>query len=90
MDYEWNRAKEKANADKHGVAFADAALALEDEFAVTVADPDAEDEERFVSLGMDPNGRVLVTVFTHRGDVIRLISSRRASKAERRQYEVGR
>jgi hypothetical protein len=90
MDYEWNRAKEKANAEKHGVAFADAALALEDEFAVTVADPDAMDEERFVSLGMDPNGRVLVKVFTHRGDVIRLISSRRAAKAERRQYEVGR
>jgi uncharacterized DUF497 family protein len=63
---------------------------LSDDLAVTISDPDSEDEERFVSLGMDPNGRVLVAVFTRRGESIRIISSRKASKGERRQYEEGR
>jgi uncharacterized protein len=89
MDYEWDSAKAKANAKKHGVDFADAAIALSDDSAVTIPDPDSEDEERFVSLGVDPNDRVLVTVFTPRGERIRIISSRKASKGERRQYEEG-
>lgn len=90
MDYEWDSAKAMANAKKHGVDFADAVLALSDDLAVTISDPDSEDEERLVSLGMDPIGRVLVTVFTRRGESIRIISSRKASKGERRQYEEGR
>jgi len=87
VDYEWDPAKAIANARKHGVDFADAVIALSDASAVTIPDPDSEDEERFVSLGMDPSSRVLVTVFTYRGDGIRIISSRKASKGERRQYE---
>jgi uncharacterized protein len=89
MDFEWDSAKAKANARKHGVDFADAAIALSDESAITIPDPDSEDEDRFVSLGMDPTGRVLVTVITHRGEKVRIISSRKASKGERRQYEEG-
>jgi hypothetical protein len=87
MDCEWDPAKAKANRRRHGVDFADAVLALEDDLALTMADPDAEGEERFVSLGMDAGGRLLVTVFTLRGNRIRLISSRRATPAERRAYE---
>lgn len=90
MDYEWDPAKGRRNAAKHGVDFADAVIALSDDSAVTIPDPDSEDEDRFVSLGMDPIGRVLVTVFTHRGERIRIISSRKASRAERRQYEEHR
>jgi uncharacterized protein len=90
MDYEWDPAKVRRNAAKHGVDFADAVIALSDDAAVTIPDPDSEDEDRFVSLGMDPNSRVLVTVFTHRGERIRIISSRKASRGERRQYEEGR
>ncbi|MCH8958625.1 MAG: BrnT family toxin, partial [Proteobacteria bacterium] len=52
----------------------------------TIADPESKDEVRFVSLGMDANGRVLVTVFTHRDDAVRIISSRIASKGERKRY----
>ena len=89
MDYEWDSAKARRNVAKHGVDFADAVLALSDEHAVTIRDPDSEDEDRLVSIGLDPNGRVLVTVFTHRGERIRIISSRKASKGERRQYEEG-
>lgn len=87
MEYEWDPAKAKANRRKHLVSFTDAALALEDPRALTVADPDASGEQRFVNLGVDPNGRVLVTVFTPRGQRTRIISSRKASRSERRAYE---
>ena len=86
MEYEWDSVKSKANARKHGVQFADTVIALEDELAITIADPDSKDEVRFVSLGMDAIGRVLVTVFTHRDDAVRIISSRIASKGERKRY----
>jgi uncharacterized DUF497 family protein len=87
MEYEWDLAKAKSNLRKHRISFADAALALEDPRALTVADPDASGEQRFVSLGSDPNGRVLVTVFTSRQRRVRIISSRKASRNERRTYE---
>jgi uncharacterized protein len=87
VTYEWDPAKAAANAKKHGVDFADAVIALEDDRALTIADPDSDDEDRFVSLGMDPAGRLLVTVFTMRNDSVRVISSRKASKAERNRYE---
>ena len=87
MGYEWDARKARANLTKHGVDFADAALVLEDPLALTRPDPDAEREERFVTLGLDPLGRLLVVVWTPRGQRIRLISARRATAAERRQYE---
>jgi len=88
MEYEWDPAKAAGNFRKHKVRFSDAALSLEDPAAQTIADPDASGEERFVCLAADPAGRVLVTVFTPRGRVIRIISSRKASRAERRTYEI--
>ena len=87
MDYEWDRAKELANQQKHGVSFADAVIALEDPLALTKLDANGYQEVRFVSLGMDGCGRLLVTVFTHRGDRVRIISARPATPGERRQYE---
>jgi uncharacterized protein len=87
MEYQWDQAKAAANLKKHGVAFSDAALALEDPQALTMADPDAIDESRFICLGADPSGRVLITVFAPRGLAIRIISSRKASRSERRRYE---
>jgi uncharacterized protein len=62
MEYQWDQAKAAANLKKHGVAFSDAALALEDPHALTMADPDALDESRFICLGADPSGRILITV----------------------------
>jgi uncharacterized protein len=89
VDVEWDPAKAASNQRKHGVAFADAVVALEDDLAVTVPDPDSDDEDRFVTLGMDPSGKLLVVVFTLRGDRVRLISARQAAKHEQRTYEVG-
>lgn len=87
MDYEWDPSKAASNLRKHGVGFADAALSLEDPLARTIADPDASAELRFVTIGADPNGRVLITIYTKRQGRIRIISARRASRAERRSYE---
>ncbi|HSB82501.1 MAG TPA: BrnT family toxin [Candidatus Methylomirabilis sp.] len=89
MDFEWDPRKAVANLRKHGIDFADAATVLHDELAVTVPEADP-DEERFVTMGMDALGRVLVVVFAWRGDRVRLISARRASAPERRQYEEER
>lgn len=87
MDYEWNPRKAATNYQKHGVRFADAATVLSDPFALTLADASAE-EERFIVLGMDAGGHLLVVVYTWRGaDRIRLISARPATRSERRQYE---
>ena len=72
---------------KHGVEFADAVAALEDEDAITQADEDSADEERFVAVGRDAFGRILVVVYTWRGENIRLISARRATRRERATYE---
>src|SRR5690606_2762818 len=70
----------------YGVDFADAATSPDDERAWTIPDPDAVHEERCVTLAMDAHGRILVTVWTAREDVIRLISARKASAGERRRY----
>ena len=86
MDCEWDPRKAAANRRKHGVDFADAATVLHDELAVTVVDEDL-DEERFVTIGSDALGRVLVVVFTWRRQRIRLISARPATARERRRYE---
>ena len=83
---EWDPDKAAANLRKHEVDFADAATVLEDEDALTVSDDDP-DEERSVTLGLDALGRLLVVVYTWRGDEVRLISARRANRSERRQYE---
>ena len=85
--YEWDIAKAAANLKKHKVDFADAALSLEDPGALVMADPDASGEDRFICLGADPQGRVLVTAYAHRGRNIRIISSRKASAGERHRYE---
>lgn len=87
MEYEWDPAKAAANRRKHRVSFADAALSLEDPRALTIPDPDSSGEERFLCLASDPAGRVLVTVFTPRGRITRIISSRKASRSERQTYE---
>ena len=87
MRYEWDPAKARANLGKHGIRFADAVTALEDDLALTVRDPDSTEEERWIALGMDGLGRLLAVVFTWRADIIRIISARRATPRERRQYE---
>ena len=86
---EWDPVKATTNLNKHAIDFADAATVLSDEQALTVPD-EASDEERCVTIGMDALGRLLVVVYTWRGDRARLISARKATAGERRDYEAVR
>jgi hypothetical protein len=84
---EWDPAKARSNRRKHGVDFSDAAVALEDEMALTIEDRSSHGEQRFVTLCRDPHERVIVVVFTLRGDTVRIISARKATSRERKAYE---
>ena len=84
---EWDPGKARLNARKHGISFADAVASLEDEGALTMRDPFSDEEERWVTLGLDALGRVLVVVYTWRGESVRLISARKATPREHRRYE---
>lgn len=87
VSYEWDEAKARANFAKHGVRFADAVSALEDESALTIKDAFSTAEDRWITLGVDALGRLLVIVYTWRGESVRLISARTATRRERLQYE---
>lgn len=88
--FEWDATKATANVRKHGIAFEEAATALRDPLAVTGYDPDhAADEDRFVSFGVSAEGRLLAVAHAERGEAVRLISARRASRSERTIYEEG-
>ncbi len=89
MDYEWDETKAQENRRNHGIDFADAATVFEDDLSLTALD-DASEEERFVTLGMDAMERLLAVVYTWRGDRIRIISVRKATSSECRQYENDR
>jgi hypothetical protein len=86
-EFEWDPRKAGVNRRKHGIDFADATAVFEDERGLTVHDAiTAVGETRMLTLGRDGMGRVLVVAYTGRGDRIRLISARRATPSERRQY----
>jgi hypothetical protein len=87
MEFDPDKAKE--NLGKHGVSFAHAEQALRDPGAVTIEDPDSNEEPRFVTLGMDSLGRILVVTHTPREERTRIISARKASRSEAKQYAQG-
>jgi uncharacterized protein len=87
--YEWDSRKAASNRRKHGVRFADAVDVFNDDRAITIQD-EYEEEDRFVTIGQDMFGRLLVVVYTWRDSRIRLISARQATARERRDYERGR
>ena len=89
LRFEWDHAKDIANQRKHGVAFAEAASVFSDERALLLDDPDhSTEEDRYVLLGLSSALQVIVVHQTFRagGDVIRLISARKATRAERGEY----
>jgi uncharacterized DUF497 family protein len=90
LDFEWDEKKAKKNLKKHHVSFDEAATIFADPLSVTIDDPQhSQDEDRFITLGESHRRRLLVVVFTERGDRIRIISARVASPGERKDYEEG-
>jgi len=86
LDFEWDDAKAAANFRKHGVTFEQAAHAFRDPFAVEWIDPRAAHaEERVILLGMS-GSQILSVVYTERGERLRIISARRATKHEKDNY----
>ena len=87
MDVVWDPKKASFNFAKHGVMFADAATVLDDPCALTIEDR-RYNEERFVTVGSDAFGRVLVVVYTYPPnlDAVRLISARRSTASEKKHY----
>ena len=90
MEFDWDPRKAIINRRRHGIDFADAGTVFHDDQAITIPDEGADEEDRFVTLGMDVLGRILVLIYTWREDLPRLISARKATVRERRQYEGGR
>jgi len=89
MNIVWDPEKARINLEKHGIRFSDAEIVLYDPHALTQENKDAVNEQRFITIGMDAIGRVLIVVYTYRGEDIRLISARSATKRERESYEKG-
>ena len=88
MRFEWNARKAAANVRKHGVSFDEAASVFLDSLSATGDDPDHSlDERRFVTFGNSSSGRLLVVAHVHLDDVVRIITARLATRAERKLYE---
>jgi len=87
MQVQYDPAKAAANVQKHGVSFADAEGVLRDPLALTIEDPDAQGEQRYVAIGLGSGGELLVVVYAECDGEYRLISARRATRRERKGYE---
>ena len=89
MSAEFDPKKDAANIKKHRVSLSEGDGVLNDPLALTVEDASAEDEQRFVTIGMNAFGSLMVVVHTPRGSGSRTISVRKAEPKERRNYEKG-
>ncbi|MFP4207448.1 MAG: BrnT family toxin [Wenzhouxiangella sp.] len=88
MDVEFDPEKAALNLRKHRVSFAHAEQVLRDPLGITIEDPDSEGEARFITLGADSLGRILVVVHTPRDDRVRIISAPKASRNEAINYHA--
>ena len=89
MSAEFDPKKDAANVKKHGVSLSEGDGVLNDPLALTVEDGLAEGEQRFVTIGMNAFGSLMVVVHANRGNGLRIISVRKADPKKRRNYEKG-
>ena len=92
MGFEWDEEnKAGINFRKHGVRMPEAIPVFDDPYALTIVDDESDaSEQRFITLGIGAAGRLLVVIYTWRGDNIRIISVRAAETHEREEYEADR
>jgi len=86
MEIEFDPNKAASNLIKHGISFEESSTALLDPLALVREDPDAEAENRWVLIGMSNQARLLTVIYTLRNERIRLISARKATKKEAKNY----
>lgn len=88
LRFVWDAAKAEINLAKHGVSFEEASTVFGDPLSSTIFDEDHSlVEERYIDIGRSSQGRVLVVVYTERDNRVRIISARKATAREQRQYE---
>jgi hypothetical protein len=90
IKFDWNRAKATTNLKKHGISFEEAQSVFYDDLAIQFYDEDnSESEDRFILLGLSNESNVLIVCHCERqsGEIIRIISARKATKNERKYYE---
>ena len=88
LSFEWDNQKAHSSEQKHGISFDEASTVFADPLSLTIHDPlHSKDEERFILIGISYKNRTLIVVHTERGDNIRIISARKATKKERSYYE---
>jgi uncharacterized DUF497 family protein len=88
MRFQWDPEKARRNLKKHRVSFGEAVTAFYDPLSATFDDPDHSDEEqRYITIGFSSQGRLLVVGHTERGEIVRIISARRATAHERKKHE---
>ncbi len=86
--FEWDPNKAKENIETHGISFDEASTAFGDTLSLAIYDPlHSEEEDRFILIGNSHKNRLLVIVHTERAENIRIISAKKATKKERKQYE---
>ena len=86
MKITWDPVKAQSNFQKHKIRFSDVEIVLSDPMALTVEDHYIGGEKRFVTVGSDSMGRIILVVYTYRDDEIRLISARKTTPSERKLY----
>ncbi|MHC5856810.1 BrnT family toxin [Nostoc sp.] len=90
MEFEWNPEKAAFNLEKHDVSFQEVSTVFNDPLSVTFPDPNHSiRENRYVIIGISGFGQLLVVAHTDRGEKVRVISARKATRHERRFYEEG-
>ena len=88
LNFRWDQEKAKRNLQKHGVSFTEAATVFGDPFSIVFGDPDhSTQEDRFLIVGHSYKNRLLIVSFTERENHIRIISARKLTAKERRDYE---
>lgn len=90
LQFEWDSKKAQSNKRKHGITFEEASTIFDDALSITIHDPTPSiGEDRFITVGTSVNSKLIVVVHADRDDIIRVISARKATRNERRQYEQG-
>ena len=88
LQFEWDSKKAQSNKKNHGITFEEASTIFGDLLSITIADPTHSiGEDRFITIGRSINDKFIVVVHTDRDDIIRIISARKVTRNEKRQYE---